>query len=200
MAAENTGSEEKSKTALSSPAQSGGGGMMGTLISGINLLVSCGMVGVLFMSYQREKQKTSIEDISAHGEGEKDESKGHGEGHGEGEKHEESVKKSAIDFGKMVTLEQFTVNLSTPGSVNPKFARVNISLEVPTDITENEVNVEMPQVRNTIIDLFNSKRPSDLATVDGREYLKDEIKNAINSFLVSGKVKGVFFTSFAVSG
>jgi flagellar basal body-associated protein FliL len=36
--------------------------------------------------------------------------------------------------------------------------------------------------------------------VDGREYLKDEIRNALNTFLVNGKIKGVFFTSFALAG
>jgi flagellar basal body-associated protein FliL len=50
-----------------------------------------------------------------------------------------------------------------------------------------------------VIDLFNSKRPSDLATGEGRDYLKEEIKNAINGFMVSGKVKGVFFTNFALT-
>jgi flagellar protein FliL len=99
----------------------------------------------------------------------------------------------------MVTLEQFTVNLSTPGSVNPKFVRVNISLEVPTEDAEAEVTTKLPQVRNAIIDLFNSKRPADLATAEGRDYLKEEIRNALNGFLVNGKVRGVYFTNFALS-
>ena len=55
-------------------------------------------------------------------------------------------------------------------------------------------------LRNVIIDLFNSKRPGDLATAEGREYLKEEIKNAINGFMISGKVRGVYFTNFALSG
>jgi flagellar FliL protein len=84
-------------------------------------------------------------------------------------------------------------------AVNPKFVRVNISVEVPTSETENEVQQKMPQVRNTIIDLFNSKRPTDLVTAEGRDYLKEEIRNALNSFMVSGRVKSVFFTNFAVS-
>ena len=57
----------------------------------------------------------------------------------------------------------------------------------------------MPQVRNVIIDLFNSKRPADLASADGRDYLKEEIRNSLNSFMVSGKIKGVFFTNFALT-
>ena len=76
--------------------------------------------------------------------------------------------------------------------------RVNVSLEVPNQEAEHEVTVKMPQVRNTIIDLLNSKRPGDMATAEGRDYLKEEIRNAINGFMVTGKVKGVFFTNFAL--
>lgn len=131
------------------------------------------------------------------GHGEAKAEGGHGEG-GHGEAGHSAPKKSS-EFGKMITLDPFTVNLSTPGSVNPKFVRVNISLEVPNDETEGEVTAKMPQIRNAVIDLFNSKRPGDLATADGRDYLKEEIRNALNTFLVTGKVKGVFFTNFAMS-
>jgi flagellar FliL protein len=103
------------------------------------------------------------------------------------------------DFGRMISLEQFTVNLSTSGTIQPKFARVNIAIEVPSEDAELEINQKMPRVRNTIIDLFNSKRPIDLQNTEGRNLLKEQILNALNSFLVTGKVKGVFFTSFAVS-
>ena len=98
-----------------------------------------------------------------------------------------------------MTLDQFTVNLSTPGSASPKYVRVNISLEVSSEDAELEVNSKMPQVRNAVIDLFNSKRPGDLATAEGRDYLKEEIRNALNAFMVTGKVKGVFFTNFALT-
>lgn len=161
------------------------------------------MVGILYLSFQKEKQRPSVEDINAHaaapegGEGEKSKEKGE---EGKGGEGKEAAKKKISDAGKMVTLEQFTVNLSTTGSVNPKFVRVSISIEVPNDDIESEVNAKMPQVRNTIIDLFNSKKPADLATPDGRDYLKEEIKSALNSFIVTGKVKGVFFTSFAMAG
>jgi flagellar FliL protein len=78
--------------------------------------------------------------------------------------------------------------------------RASISLEVPNEDTENELTTKAPQVRNVIIDLFNSKKATDLSTVEGREYLKEEIKSSLNGFLLSGKIKGVFFTSFSLSG
>jgi flagellar FliL protein len=204
--------EEKSENAstsgtASAPTPSGGGGSKLVLIlTGVNLLATVGMIAVLFLSFQREKRKPVVEDIAAqaeakggHGEA------GHGaeakEGHGEAG-HGADAKgghKKSVDYGRMITLDQFTVNLSTPGSTTPKYVRVNISIEVPTDDAEGEVTSKMPQVRNTIIDLFNSKRPSDLATTEGRDYLKEEIRNALNGFLINGKVKGVFFTNFALT-
>jgi flagellar FliL protein len=195
--------EEKTESAPSSSGASGGGGSKLVLIlSAVNTLAVLGMVAILFISFQKEKKKPSIGDIST-ADAPSDSAKGEkgGEGKGkEGEKGKEGDKKKSADYGKMVTLDQFTVNLSTPGSVNPKFVRVNISLEVPTDDTEGEVTSKMPEVRNVIIDLFNSKRPADLANAEGREYLKEEIKNAINGFMVSGKIRGVYFTNFAMAG
>jgi len=111
-----------------------------------------------------------------------------------------SAPKKLTDFGTIVTLDQFTVNLTTPGSTTPKYVRVNISLELTTADAQAEITQRMPQVRNAIIDLFNSKRPSDMVSEEGRQYIKDEIKSALNGFMVTGKVKGVFFTNFALSG
>ncbi|MBI3535566.1 MAG: flagellar basal body-associated FliL family protein [Deltaproteobacteria bacterium] len=169
-----------------------------------NTVATLGMAFILVISHIKNKNTQSVTDIAveSHSEGEAgkaSEGGGHGEGaaHGEGEK---SSDKKGIEFGKMVTLEQFTINLATVGTVNPKFARVNISVEVPGEDIENELNQKMPQVRNAVIDLFNSKKPADLATSEGRDYLKEEIKKALNDFLVTGKVKGVYFTNFAVSG
>ncbi len=206
MAGGNAGGVENLGAAGGLPAGGGGGGgsKVVMLLTLVNLMATLAMVAILFISFQRDKAQPRIDDIAAggehgaeHGGDEKKEGGGHGEGKAEGE-HGES-KKKLVDSGKMVTLDQFTVNLSTPGSVNPKFFRVNIALEVPNGDTESEVTSKMPQVRNAIIDLVNSKRASDLATAEGREYLKEDIKNGLNQFLVSGKLKGVYFTNFAVS-
>ncbi len=187
--------------------KSGGGSKIVLILTAVNMIATLAIVGVLFISFKKEQTAPKVEDIAAgaeHGE----EAGGHGEapagehgapaagGHGApGEKKTTKVP----GFGKMVTLDLFTVNLSTPGSAISRFVRVNISVEVPNDEVEGEFGQKMPQVRNTIIDLFNSKRPADLATVEGKETLKEEIKNALNGFLVTGKVKGVFFTNFVVT-
>lgn len=191
-----SGAEDKAEHAGGKASSSGGGGKLVLILTGVNVVATLGMIGILSLSFLKEKNKQTIDQVTVtESHGEKAEAGGHG---GKDAKDPKAAKK-ASEFGKMVTLEQFTINLATPGSVNPKFVRVNVSLEVPTDDAEAELTSKMPQVRNVIIDLFNSKRPADLASADGRDYIKEEIKNALNGFLVNGKVKGVFFTNFAFS-
>ena len=74
-----------------------------------------------------------------------------------------------------------------------------VETEKQRKVVEFELSQKMPRVRDTVIELFNAKRADDLSTPRGRNYLKEEIRNAINGFMVSGKVKGVFFTNFALS-
>lgn len=211
--------EKKEEAAAPSTPPAGGGSKLPLILGGVNLIATLAIVGLLVVSFKKENTGPKVEDIAVEspggehggaakegehggGHGEAKPADGHGEkkadaGHGGGG-HGDKKETVREDFGKMVTLEQFTVNLSTTGSVTPKFARVNISLEVKTPDTESEVGQKMPRIRNTIIDLFNSKRPTDLANPEGRNYLKEEIGNAINSFLVTGKISGVFFTNFAL--
>lgn len=216
--------EEENKEATEEVEESSpsGANKIVLILTAVNLVCTMGIIGALVVSFQKEKTKPGVEDIATeapeaeggHGEGDKAKAEGHGEGgggghgeaaggHGEGGGgHGEGGKAASSgghNFGKMVTLENFTVNLSTIGSVVPRFARVSMSLQVLSDDTEQEINQKMPQVRNAIIDLFNSKQPSDLDDTDERNSLKREILKSLNGFLVTGKVEGVYFTNFALS-
>jgi flagellar FliL protein len=194
--------EEKKEPAesASSGASAGGGSKLVLILIVVNLLITLGMVGVLFVSFKKESAHPQVSDINAAAtEGNKDVKKeGHGGEGGEGGEGGSKEKKAPAEFGHMVTLDQFTVNLTSPGSNTPRFVRVNVSLEVVNEEVEAEVNAKIPQVRNAVIDLFNSKRPADLANAEGRDALKEEIKSAINGFLTRGRVKGVFFTNFVL--
>lgn len=179
--------EEAKASTIPAPA---GGNKMVTILTIVNLVACIGIGAVLFISHKKQNAQPQVGDIhptdpkvaGAHAEGAKD-----------------GEKKPVVD-SRTMPLEQFTVNLATPGGTAQKFVRVNIALEVGTDEIEKEVQAKMPQVRNAIIDLFNSKRPNDLVSAEQREYLKEEIRNALNSFMSQGKVKGVYFTNFAVTG
>ncbi len=213
---------DEAKAAEAAPASSGGGNKLVMILTLVNLIVCIGIGGVLFISHKKQNAQPQVGDIqpSAEHGAEHAEKKdehgggGHGEapaegGHGEAPAADEHgggghgaggpAKKSAKD-SRTLALEQFSVNLATPGGTAQKFVRVNIALDLPTEDIEKEVQAKMPQVRNAIIDLFNSKRPNDLVSAEQREYLKEEIRNALNSFMNNGKVKGVYFTNFVVTG
>ncbi len=211
-------SEEKKESGGGAAPAGGGGSKLTLILTVVNTVVCLAMVGIVFTSLKKEKAVQKVEDIAAEEEHGAAEGGGHGApagghgapaaaeghgapagGHGAPAGGHGAAGGKLAGFGKMMTLEQFTVNLSTPGSTTPKYVRVNISLEVPDAGVESEVTQKMPQVRNAIIDLFNSKRPSDLIQGEGRDYLKEEIRSALNGFITSGKVKGVFFTNFALS-
>lgn len=198
--------QEDSSPSSSEPAPAGGGSKLPILFGLVNLLVSLGLAGYIFITFKKEQEAAKISDIHAE-EGEHGGSapaEGGGGEHGAPKEGDHGAGGSASSmlntkkFGKIQNLEQFTINLSTSGTVAPKYARVNISFEIQSDDTEAEITSKMAQVRNTIIDLFNSKRPGDLSAPEGRNYLREEIKNAINSFLVTGKVKAVYFTNFTI--
>ncbi len=185
--------EEENESEEFEEEESEGSGKLVVILTLLNVLITGGIAGFLFMNFKETKTQANLEDLQLEDKANKDDKDG------KGSANQKLENKTEHDFGKMVTLDQFTVNLATSGTVKPRFARVNMSIEVPSDDTELELSQKMPQVRNTIIDLFNSKRPTDLQSPEGRNLLKEQIQNALNSFLVTGKVRGVFFTSFAVS-
>jgi flagellar FliL protein len=193
---------EEAKVATSAaPASGGSGNKLVMILTLVNLIACIGIGAVLFISHKKQNAQPQVGDIKASSPGDAHEPDAHApatDGHGTGAATG-AEKKSAADT-RTIPLEQFTVNLATPGGTAQKFVRVNIALELGAEEVEKEVQAKMPQVRNAIIDLFNSKRANDLVNAEQREYLKEEIRNALNSFMTNGKVKGVYFTNFAVTG
>src|SRR5688572_16538829 len=103
----------ESKPEASSSGSSSGGGKLVMILTLVNLVATLGMVAILFISFQKDRKKPTVEDIStenhaaadAHGEKAADghgaKSDGHGGGHGGASK---TAKKGA-ESGKMLALE-----------------------------------------------------------------------------------------------
>jgi flagellar FliL protein len=192
---------------------SGGTSKIVVIASLVNLVATIGVIAVLFLSYQKEKSQPSVEDIVA---GQAKSDKGHGGGgshaasggggehgggggHGGGHGGAGAASEPVTDAGKIVPLDPFTVNLSTGSGSAPRYVRMNVSMELEQGAPEKEFEVKLPRVRDTIISLLNSKKPQDMTAPEGREQLKEDIKRTVNSYMLESKVKGVYFTNFAVS-
>lgn len=115
---------------------------------------------------------------------------------GEHEKlHEEEHSKEFI--GKLVPLETFLVNIS--GTRGRKLVKINMELEVTNAEVQEEVEKIKPKIRDYIIIIVSGKNYQDIATREGKDALREEIKNQINLFLTKGQISKVYFTEFIMN-
>jgi flagellar FliL protein len=108
------------------------------------------------------------------------------------------VKTNVVDEGIIMPLDGFTVNLAQ-GDGPRRFVRLNAVLKFSKNSKQEEFEARKPQIRDTIISILNSKRPDDLLKREGKNYLKEEIKSAINSFLVDGEIVDVYYVGFQIN-
>jgi flagellar FliL protein len=149
----------------------------------LNMLVMASVVGVVYTSYKAEKAKPKLQDVIQ----------------GEKESDAKAVEQADKDdmVGKLVPMETFLVNLA--GTRGNKLVKINMELEVDNPKVEDEIDHRKPQIRDIIIILLSSKTYDQVTTRQGKEGLRDEVKDTVNSFLVKGKIKKVYFTDFIVN-
>ncbi len=111
----------------------------------------------------------------------------------EGAPKDDKAEKQQLDeVGKVIPLETFIVNLA--GSKGRKVLKVNMELEVKgTDVIQ-EIDNRKAQIRDFIIIILSSKTYDEVSTKEGKDFLRNEIKDQVNSFLSKGKIMNVYFT------
>lgn len=110
-----------------------------------------------------------------------------GEVQTQGEEHVQ-----ADEVGKVIPLETFIVNLA--GSKGRKVLKVNMELEIKGSDVIQEIENRKAQIRDFIIIILSSKSYDEVSTKEGKDSLRNEIKDNINSFLSKGKIINVYFT------
>jgi flagellar FliL protein len=96
--------------------------------------------------------------------------------------------------GKIVPLETFIVNLA--GSKGRRIAKVNMEIEVEGEKIIDEIEKRKAQIRDIIIITLSGKTYDEVATREGKEQLREEVKDTVNAFLTKGKIINVYFTDF----
>ena len=94
--------------------------------------------------------------------------------------------------GKVIPLETFIVNLA--GSKGRKVLKVNMELEIKGQDVIQEIDNRKAQIRDFIIIILSSKTYDEVSTKEGKDFLRNEIKDQVNSFLSKGKIMNVYFT------
>jgi flagellar FliL protein len=121
--------------------------------------------------------------------------------HGGG--HEGDAKESKQEPAKppvFLALEPFTINLQQENG--DQYLQVALTLQVGDEMQVEPIKLYMPLVRSRILLLLAGKKPSDLASIEGKEKLQKEIVEQVKKpFAPKGKpqeVSAVFFTSFVI--
>lgn len=112
------------------------------------------------------------------------------------QKPEQGIAKE--EDGKLKDLDVFTANLAQ-GDGPRRFIRLKTVLKFSNESNEDEYSKRIPQIRDTIISLLNTKRPKDLLKAEGKNFLKEEIRAAVNAFLVQGKVIDIYYIGFQIN-
>lgn len=117
-----------------------------------------------------------------------------GEEHGEGEEGAEGEDGHAEAPPAVLPLDTFIVNLQVKGS----FLKTTIQLEFVEPELPPTIEHETPKIRDAIIRLLSSKSSADILSAEGKEKLREELRQEINSALKSEDVGGVYFTEFII--
>lgn len=143
----------------------------------VNMLVIVGFGVMMYLGKKKEASEPHIDDVI--------------KGESETQQHE----KEKEDFiGKLIPLETFLVNLS--GSRGRKLAKINMELEINNDEVQLEIDKLKPKIRDIIIIILSSKSYAQISTKEGKDVLRDEIRDQVNLFLTKGQIKRVYFTEF----
>ncbi|HEV7819698.1 MAG TPA: flagellar basal body-associated protein FliL [Burkholderiales bacterium] len=98
-------------------------------------------------------------------------------------------------------LDSLTVNLNADDG-EQHYLRLGLTLKLPDTKAQEELAGHMPEIRSRILLLLSNKTPDQLATVEGKQTLANELRAAITEPSDPGhpaaKVDAVLFTDFVV--
>lgn len=144
----------------------------------VNMAVVAGVGFMLYAGKKKEASEPKIEHVIK----------------GEHEAQEKDAHEEKGFVGKVVPLETFIVNLA--GSKGRRIAKVNMELELNGSNVQEEIEKRKAQIRDIIIIILSGKTYDEVSNKEGKETLREEVKDTVNAFLTKGKIQAVYFTEF----
>ena len=99
-------------------------------------------------------------------------------------------------LGTLFPLDTFIVNLAD--QERSRYLRVTMDLELAAPTDTEKLNQRLPQVRDRILMLLPSKRFADIASMEGKTALRDEIISKLNGLFPENVITNIFFSEFVV--
>lgn len=186
-----------------SPASAGDDGKSAKMMMGVlalNMVFMIAVAVVLMLGQKKHSQQQTLDQVAQGAEaGEHGGGGEHGGAPAGGGEHGAAAPapEAAVSDTRFFSIGDFTANLAGPASTH--YVKVTVNFEINKDADEEEFKQRKPQFRDKVLSLLNSKQPADLQSLEGRNFLKDEIKTVSNTFVKKGKIEGVYFSAFVVN-
>lgn len=204
MEGEKLAEENKTADQEGSSAPSGKNPLLVVLVL-VNTLAVCAIGFFQFQNHKKLNSVTTAADVMqqqlAEGEhaGGAAAEGGAAEGGGEhGAPAAGGAAKEVKTDGLMYPIDPFTANLAQ-GDGPKRYIRISLVLKFTKDTKKEEVDARKPQISDAIISMLNAKKPEELLKREGKEYLKEEIKTAINNFLIDGHLEDIYYVGFQIN-
>nr|BDT29627.1 flagellar basal body-associated FliL family protein [Bacteriovorax sp. HI3] len=205
MEGEKLAEENKTADQEGSSAPSGKNPLLVVLVL-VNTLAVCAIGFFQFQNHKKLNSVTTAADVMQQQLAEGEHGGGAAEGGGEhgapaaGGEHGAAggAAKEVKTDGLMYPIDPFTANLAQ-GDGPKRYIRISLVLKFTKDTKKEEVDARKPQISDAIISMLNAKKPEELLKREGKEYLKEEIKTAINNFLIDGHLEDIYYVGFQIN-
>ena len=181
--------EEEESEAAETPVQAPAGGkwkkaiVIALIIAGLSLLAG---VPAYFLLHSGGHAAPNAEMFS----GEEDFQKLVPEGYQE----EDELDEDEEPLGALFPLDTFIVNLAGGKS----YLRCQMQVEFKERDVPNRFYVRLVPIRDAAIKILSAYTPGELMGSDGKEALKEALKEMINATLKKEEVANIYFTQFVV--
>jgi flagellar FliL protein len=108
----------------------------------------------------------------------------------------EAEQDQTATLGPLFSLDTFIVNLADAG--RSRYLRVTMDLELTESADTAKLNERLSQIRDSVLMILPSKQFDDIASMEGKIALRDEIIATLNSLFTQNVVTNIFFTEFVV--
>lgn len=143
----------------------------------VNMAVVLGIGAMLYMGQKKKAAEPGIDHVIK----------------GEAATQDKEAKNTEF-IGKLIPMETFLVNLAQ--SRGRKLAKINMEFEVSSDEVQQEIEKLKPRIRDMVIMIVSDKSLQEVSSKEGKDALREEIRNQVNLFLTKGQIKNVYFTEF----
>ena len=109
---------------------------------------------------------------------------------------EEEQEEEPIEFGEFMELSNIIVNPAS--SDGRRLLMISLGMETAESSTLESITEREMVVRDTIIKILGTRTVEELANIEQRTTIKDELRLAVNGVLDEGEINRMYFTQYVL--